>query len=57
MAVAVPVLDGKIGSWQFIVTLAGQVITGGVTSWMVMVWMQVEELPQASVAVHVRVIT
>ena len=33
----------------------GQVIDGGVTSWTVMVRLQVAVLPQSSVAVHVRV--
>jgi hypothetical protein len=32
VAVATPVADGSLGSWQLIVTSAGQVITGGVTS-------------------------
>jgi hypothetical protein len=56
VAVAVPVLDGSIGSWQFTVIFAGQVITGGVISCTVMVWMQVLKLPQLSVAFQVRVI-
>ena len=36
VAVAVPVFAGKTGSWQFNVTFAGQVITGGVISCIVM---------------------
>src|SRR6516162_9236440 len=39
------------------VTSAGAVIVGGVVSWTVRVWTALAVLPQASVAVQVRVIT
>jgi hypothetical protein len=35
----------------------GQVFTGASSSTTVTIWMQLEELPQSSVAVQVRVIT
>jgi hypothetical protein len=57
VAVAVPLAAGVTGSWQLIVTLAGQEIAGGVISWTVIVCIQVEALPQASVVFQVRVIT
>ena len=56
-AVDEPVFDGSVDAAQSIDVLAAQVITGGVVSVMVMVCTQVEELPQASVAVQVRVMT
>src|SRR5579859_2989370 len=39
-----------------VVTLAGQLITGGVVSLTRIVWLQLAVLPLLSVAVHVRVI-
>jgi hypothetical protein len=51
-AVAVP-QDGVAG--QSIVVLAGQVMEGAVISRTVMVALQVEVLPQSSVALHTRV--
>ena len=56
VAVAVPVAVDVLSSWQFTVTLAGQVITGAVTSCTVIVCTQVLELPATSVAFHVLVI-
>lgn len=38
------------------VTLAGQVMTGATLSSTVMICVHVDELPQSSVAIHVRVI-
>src|SRR5687768_3680307 len=55
VAVAVPVLLGSVEAEQSIVVSAGQLITGGVVSVTLMVCTQLEELPQASVAVQVRV--
>jgi hypothetical protein len=57
VAVAVPVVAGVDGSSQFIVRLAGQVITGGVISWTVIVCKQVLKLLQLSFAFHVRDMT
>ena len=57
VAVAVPRVAGVIGSWQLMVTLAGQVISGAVISCTVMVCTQVDTLLQLSVAVQVLVIT
>jgi hypothetical protein len=37
VAVAVPVLEGREELWQLIVTFPGQVMTGGVMSWTVIV--------------------
>ncbi len=56
VAEAAPVFAGKLEASQLIVMLAGQVITGAVTSWMVIVCVQLLALPQPSVAVHVLVI-
>jgi len=56
VAVAVPLAAGVIGSRQLMVTLTGQVMTGGVISCIVIVCRQVDTLPQASVAVQVRAI-
>src|SRR5437762_13997472 len=55
VAVAVPVLAGKVEAVQSMFPLAGQVIVGPCVSVTVMVWLQVAELPQASIAVQVRV--
>ena len=55
-AVALPVFAGNVEAEHSIVTLAGQVMTGNTLSSMVMIWLQVVRLPQASVAVQVRVI-
>jgi hypothetical protein len=55
VAVAVPVLAGKIETLQLIVIGEGQVKTGSVTSWMVIVCVQKFEFPQLSVAVQVRI--
>ena len=57
VAVAVPVDDDVLLSWQFTVVYAGQVITGAVTSCTVIVCTHVLELPTTSVAFHVLVIT
>jgi hypothetical protein len=57
VAVALPLAAGVTGSWQLIVTSAGQVMTGGVLSCIVIVWIQVEAFPQLSVAFQVRVTT
>jgi hypothetical protein len=54
VAVALPVLDVLVEAPHCNWTLAGQVITGGVVSTKVIVCTQVELLPQASVAFHVR---
>jgi hypothetical protein len=56
VAVAEPVAAGNVFAVQAMVTFAGQVITGGVSSWTSMSWRQVLELPQSSVDVHVLVI-
>ena len=42
---------------QFTVMSTGQVITGALVSTTLMIWSQLEALPQSSVPVHVRVIT
>lgn len=54
VAVAVPVLAGNVLAVHCIVTLIGQVITGGVLSSTTIVCMQLLELPQSSVATQVR---
>ena len=56
VAVATPVAADVLSSWQFTVTLAGQVIIGAVTSCTVIVCTHVLELPDTSVAFHVLVI-
>ena len=53
VAVAVPVLEGKVFAVQEIVTFAGQVIPGPVLSTTIIFWMHVLLLPQSSVPVHV----
>ena len=57
VAVADPVFAGNCEAWQFIVKLAGQVITGAVISRTVIVWLHVLKFPQLSDARQVRVIT
>ena len=54
VAVAVPVAGGKVLSVHSIVTLAVHEITGGTLSSTIIVCRHVHELPQPSVAVHVR---
>ena len=56
VAVALPVPAGVLSSSQLIVTSAGQVMTGRVTSCTVMVCMHSLKLPGRSVAIQVRVI-
>src|SRR5574339_367159 len=56
VAVALPVPAIVLSSSQLIVTSAGQLIIGPVTSCTVIVWIQVDELLQLSVAVKVLVI-
>src|SRR5689334_14307108 len=56
MAVAVPVLAGNVLPVHWMVTFAGQVNTGGTLSSTTIVCTHAVELPQSSVAVHVRVI-
>lgn len=53
--VAKPVLEGKVLDEQLIIAFGGHTITGGVLSFVVMVWTQEEVFPHASVAVQVRV--
>jgi len=55
VAVAEPVADGSVEAVHSTVTLAGAVTTGAVVSVASMVCWQLAVLPQASVAVHVRV--
>jgi len=54
VAVAIPVISGVVLTEQEIVTLDGQKIVGPLRSLIVMICIQVELLPHASVAVHVR---
>src|SRR5690606_267186 len=54
VAAASPKETGKVLSSHSTVTLAGQVITGGVVSSTVIVCMQSLALPQSSTAVHIR---
>ena len=56
VALAIPVLSGDVESVHSMVTSAGQVISGAVISCTKIVALQVDELPQVSVAVHVLVI-
>ena len=56
VAVALPVAVTLVDAVQEIVVSAGQVMTGAVVSRTVMVCVQVDALPQPSVAVNVRVI-
>ncbi len=55
LAVACPVAAGKVDSPHPTTTLAGNVNEGPVVSATVIVWKPLLVLPQASVAVHVRV--
>ena len=56
VAVASPfVMLALVSAEHSMVTLPGQVITGGVISLTVIVWLQLAELPQASVAFQMRV--
>jgi hypothetical protein len=57
LAVAIPVSNGSVGPEHSTVLSLGQVITGGVVSTIVIFCTQLALLPQASVAVQVRVIT
>lgn len=57
VAVAEPVLAGRVLAVHCIVILAGQVMAGAVLSSITMDCAHVLELPQASVALQVRVIT
>ena len=57
IALAEPVLLGSVEAEQSRLAFGGQVITGPVVSLTVIVCTQLEELPQPSVAVHVRVMT
>jgi hypothetical protein len=57
VAVAVPVAGGNVLAVHWMVTFAGQVIVGGTASSTVIVCTQELELPQSSVARHVREIT
>ena len=54
VAVAVPVLAGRLDAVILMVTGAGQVMTGGEISRTVIVWVQLAVLPQLSEAVQVR---
>jgi hypothetical protein len=56
VAVAEPVLAGRVLAVHCIVTLAGHDTVGAIRSFTVMIWLHVLELPQASVAFHLRVI-
>src|SRR6266571_3212352 len=56
-AVATPVALVLVPAGHSSTRLAGQVMAGGVVSRTVMVWMQRELLPQASVAIQVRAMT
>ena len=53
---AIPVFAGDVSASHSIVKLAGQVITGGVESSTIIVWIQFVELLLRSEAVQVRVI-
>jgi hypothetical protein len=57
VAVAVPVFAAAVEASHSTVTFAGHVMTGTAVSTMVMAWAQLPALPQASVAVQVRVMT
>ena len=56
VAVAIPLASDPVSAEQSIVAFGGQLITGGVISVTVMIWLQLAELWQASEAIHVRVI-
>src|SRR5712671_6523243 len=57
IALAEPVLLGSVEAAQSTLAFGGQLISGPVVSLTVIVCTQLEELPQPSVAVQVRVIT
>ena len=57
VAVAVPVSVGSVTPSHSTVASAGQVISGGVVSTTVTVWVQLDALPHSSVAVQTREIT
>ena len=57
VAVALPVALGSVEALQSTVVSAGQVILGAVVSTTLMVCAQLAVMPQASVAVQVRLIT
>lgn len=57
VAVAVPVLAGRVLAVQVIVTFGGHAIPGRVASDILMVWIHVAVCPHTSVIVHVRVTT
>ena len=50
-----PVLDGSVLAVHSMTMLVGQLVDGGLVSWIVMTWSQVLVLPQSSVDFHVRV--
>lgn len=56
VAVAVPVMTGSVPLAHIIVIFAGQVMSGGALSSMMMVWIHVLEFWQSSVALQVRLI-
>src|SRR5258708_39306258 len=56
-AVATPVTLVRVSAGHSRTRSPGQVMAGGVVSRTVIVWMQLDLLPQASVAVHVRAMT
>ena len=56
VAVAVPVFAGNVLASQLIVLFEGQLITGRVVSWTVIVCMQVFEFVQESTDIHVLLI-
>lgn len=55
VAVAEPVTEGSEGSPHSTDAFAGQLMGGGVVSVTFIVWSQLEELPEQSVAVQVRI--
>ena len=55
VAVASPLAVVLVSAEQSIVAFGGQLITGGVMSLTVIIWLQLAVLLQASEALHVRV--
>ena len=55
VAVAIPLAVAPVSAEQSIVAFGGQLITGGVISLTVIIWLQLAVLLQASEALHVRV--
>src|SRR5687767_11065159 len=55
VAVGVPVAAGAVLSSKLIVRFGGHVITGGVMSFTVIIWLHVAEFPHTSVARYVLV--